>query len=90
MSKRYAKYINDPRSLWIKATFSCKVNRGIHTQENGLQSGVRSCIMPGLAAHYVQELNVGTAHEAKCVTRHVGDTFLIHVYSLKATNMLYI
>ena len=60
MSKRYAKYINDPRSLRIKATFSCEVIRGIHTQKNGLQSGVRLCIMTGLAAHLVQELNVGT------------------------------
>ena len=37
-----------------------KVFGGINTQENGLQSGVRSCIIPGLPAHLVQELNVGT------------------------------
>ena len=31
----------------------------IHTQEKGWQSGVRSCIMPRLPTHLVQELNVG-------------------------------
>ena len=33
---------------------------GIHTQKTGWQSGMRSCIMPGLPANLVQELNVGT------------------------------
>ena len=32
----------------------------IHNQATGWQSGVRSCIMPGLPTHLVQELNVGT------------------------------
>ena len=43
---------------------------GIHAQETGWQSGVRSCIMPGMPTHLVQELNVGTVHP------HV------HVYTL--------
>ena len=34
----------------------------IHTQETGWKSGVRSCIMPGLPANLVQELNVGTVN----------------------------
>ena len=29
-------------------------------KETGCQSGVRSCIMPGLSTHLVQELNIGT------------------------------
>ena len=32
----------------------------IHTQETGWQSGMRSCIMPGLPANLMQELNVVT------------------------------
>ena len=32
----------------------------IRGQETGWQSGVRSCIMPGLPTRKVQELNVGT------------------------------
>ena len=32
----------------------------IHAQETRWQSGVRSCIMPGLPMHLMQELNVGT------------------------------
>ena len=30
----------------------------IHDQETSWQSGVRSCIMPGLPTHLVQELHV--------------------------------
>ena len=43
----------------------------IHAQETGWQSGARSCIMPGLPTHLVQELNVGTVYAAPtccCVT----------------------
>ena len=32
----------------------------IHAQDTGCQSGVRSCSMPGLSAHLVQELNAST------------------------------
>ena len=32
----------------------------IHAQDTGWQSGVRSCITPGLLRHLVQELNVST------------------------------
>ena len=32
----------------------------IHSQETGWRSGVRSCIMPGLLTHLVQELNIDT------------------------------
>ena len=32
----------------------------VHAQKTGLQLGVRSCIMPGLPTHLVQELNDGT------------------------------
>ena len=32
----------------------------IHIQETGWQSGMRSCIMPGLSTHLVQELNADT------------------------------
>ena len=60
MSQIYEKHIEDPRSLRLKATFSCKGNPRIHAQENRCQSGVRSSILPGLLTHLVQELNVGT------------------------------
>ena len=35
-------------------------HRCIQHQESGLQSGVRSCIIPGQLKHLVQELNVCT------------------------------
>ena len=56
MSKKYAKHINDPRSLRIKATFSCEV---IHASmpRTGWQSGVRSWIMRRLPAYLMKELN---------------------------------
>ena len=34
----------------------------IHALETGWQSGVRSCIIPGLPTHLVQELNASTVH----------------------------
>ena len=37
----------------------------IHAQEIGWQSGLRSCIMPGLPAHLVHEFNAGTVE--RCV-----------------------
>ena len=52
--KQYAKHSNGPHSLRIKATFSREA------QEYGWQPGLRSCIMPGLPMHLVQELNVST------------------------------
>ena len=36
-------------------------------QETGGQSGVWSCIMPGMPMHLVQELNVGTVSLIKIV-----------------------
>ena len=54
------------------------------------QSGVRSCIMPGLPTHLVQELNVGTV----CVHRLAPDigvrrgffypNMSIHVYQIES------
>ena len=41
----------------MKSTLNLEV---IHVHETGCQSGVRSCSMPGLPRHLVQELNVGT------------------------------
>ena len=35
-------------------------NPCIHAYKTGCQLGIRSCIMPGLPKHLVQELNVGT------------------------------
>ena len=66
--KKRDKRINDPRSLRIKATFSCEViHAPMHPcQETGWQWVVWSCIIPGLATHLVQELNVGTVQA--CVT----------------------
>ena len=43
---------------------NCESKQGhpyIRAQETRWQSGVRSCIMPGLSKHLVKELNVGTA-----------------------------
>ena len=59
-NKSKNKFINDLHvpSMLIKDTFSCGV---IHAQETGWQSGVWSCIMPGLTEHLMQESNVGTA-----------------------------
>ena len=37
----------------------------IHAQETRCQSGVRSCILPGLSTHLVQELNAGTVHVSR-------------------------
>ena len=56
----FDKRINDPRSLQIKATFTCEV---IDALETGWQSGVWSWHMPGLPTHLVQELNVGTVYK---------------------------
>ena len=44
-------------SLQNKTTFSCEV---IHAKETWRQSGFRSCIVPRLPSHLVQESNVGT------------------------------
>ena len=43
----------------IKATFCCEVIHASMLKRLG-ESGVRSCIMPGLPRHLVQELNAGT------------------------------
>ena len=37
----------------------------IHAQETGWQSGVQLCVMHGLPAHLVQELNVSTVYKNK-------------------------
>ena len=42
----------------IYVQFGC--NPRIHVLETGCQSGVRSCSLPELPTHLVQELNVGT------------------------------
>ena len=66
IDKKLAKKINDPRSLRIKATFSCVVrNLWSHPcQENWVKfKGVRPSIMPGLPTYLVQELNAGTVKE---------------------------
>ena len=63
-------------SLRIKATSNC--HPCVRAKETGWPSGVRSCIMPGLSTHSVQELNIGTLGIPKV------DFFLIflHRYSL--------
>ena len=48
------------RSLRIKATFHSRLFMHPCRQETGWQSVMRSCILPGLPTHLVQELNVGT------------------------------
>ena len=49
------KHNYDPRSLRMKATFSCEV---IHAKEIGWQSSVRLHLIAGLPTHLVQALNV--------------------------------
>ena len=52
-----------PRSLRIKTTSICEVIRAsMHRKQTGWQWGVRSCIMPGLPTHLVQELHVATVY----------------------------
>ena len=43
-----------------KSYFQLSGHLCIHAEETEWQSRVRSCIMPGLPTHLVQELNVGT------------------------------
>ena len=45
----------------MKATFSCEIINASLPRDRW-QSGMRSCIMPGLPTHLVQELDVGTVH----------------------------
>ena len=65
MSK-LATHIYDPRYiLQVNATFNCEV---IHTSMPRKMVGnrdVRSCIMPRLPTHIVQELNGGTVGQEK-------------------------
>ena len=55
-----AKHTNDPRSLQIKATFSCEVMHASMLRKLGGNRTVWSYILPGLPTHLVQELNVDT------------------------------
>ena len=58
--KNEAKHINDPRCLHIEATV--RFYEVIHAPMPRKLVGNRSCIMPGLPRHLVQELNVGTSN----------------------------
>ena len=60
--KKCAKNINGPQSLQSKATFSCEVVMHSCSGKYPRESGMRSCIMPGLSTHLVQELIVGTIY----------------------------
>ena len=59
---KIAKYVNN--ILVCKSKLRSVVRSGtcgrISALETGWQSGMWSCIMPGLPTHLVQELNVGT------------------------------
>ena len=59
--------------LRIKVTFSYDVHASDLPipNETGRQSGVRSCSMPGLLEHLVQELKAGTVHWIP--HEHVGE-----------------
>ena len=58
----------------IQATLSCDV---MDLWENGWQSGMRSCIMPGLATLLVQELNGSTvAVETIPINKELDDVTL--------------
>ena len=48
-------------SFRIKATLCCDVIHASMHKKLG-EPDVRSCIMPGLPGHLVQELNAGTVH----------------------------
>ena len=43
-----------------ESKLSCEGIQCIRAQETGWQSGVRSCIMPGIQRYLVQELSIGT------------------------------
>ena len=80
--QKEVKHINDLRSLRIKITFSCKV---IHAQTTGWQSGMRSCILPDLPTHLVQELNVGTVCMYYAVCIYVCVYVLIYLRIISPT-----
>ena len=68
-------------------------------EKKWLQSGVRSCIMPGLPTHLVQELNVGTVGTSLYTTsvpqlkpkiNTLYIFFLMNVFDLNRTDSSYI
>ena len=58
---------------------------------NWWRSGVRSCIVPGLPTHLVQELNVGTVCMYKCTIMYhpipVRNKQNVYKIFLKALNL---
>ena len=53
---------------WPKNYFLLWGHACIFAQETGWQSGMRSCIMPGLPTHLMQELNGSTVHALLAVS----------------------
>ena len=50
----------------------------IHAQENGWQSGVRSCIMRGVSTHLLQEINAGTVFSTCVVVHRIVGNLIKH------------
>ena len=47
MSRKYAKHMNDPRCLWIKATFSCEVIHALMPRKLGDDRACGRVLCPG-------------------------------------------
>ena len=65
--------------LWMKTNFSCEILNA-PLPGNRWQSGVRSCIIPGLPTHLVKELPVGTvcmaSNKLAWIWRKRRDTYI--------------
>ena len=73
---------NKPRTLMTHVACELKLRSilCIDSLETWWHSGVRSCVMPGLSTHFVQELNINTVTICDVnkflnpISRHFGDT----------------